>query len=618
MHAEARDATPGNVFPPWAGRVLFVGCANRALAARVRTRPQGEAHGIEWDPEVATAARDAFDSVQEGRPSSVQLAFSAGYLDAVVVDEWGRLPEAAESFLPGITPVLAAHGCLLFRDCDQPEQSISRLLASVGFRRYAAFEDAFAVMAVRTGYDPLSHARDLFAKGRPADGYDVLCHVPEGFFDDPELPVVVEFEKQLALLARDNTEPGEGRLERFFQAQFSFYVVVSVAPDFSQAYQCQAEFWRRLGDVGMAQRLLRCVHTAYPSDEVANVLTARAPAPYARDQAAMWQGEGVQPRVLMVLNDGRPHYGLDVLYDGLCAALGDECVVEFPWKPTLHGGSPRDAEQTYARYPCLFDRPGEPIGLDAVIERLRRGLFDCVIYGDLERTIDATAVRRIMEASTDLPLFVVDQQDDPQFNLPGVLEYLGRPAAAAYFKRELLHCVDFGPHTYPLPFAYPASRIPGELAGERTRPLFWAGHRQFGLRRLYLDRIEAVQGWDLRHGYLPEDYIRELLASRMGLSLFGVGFDTIRYWEVPAHGALLLAERVPIRIPHDFEDGRTAVLFDDLEDLQRKLAHCLAHEDEAQAIAAAGHEHLKHHHTGEARACQMLAWMQQYLEAGGS
>jgi len=618
MHAEAKGPTPGSVFPRWAGRVLFVGCANRALAAQVRARPHGEAHGIEWEAEVVTAARDAFDSVQEGRPSSVQLAFPAGDFDAVVVDEWGRLPEALGAFLPEITPVLAAHGCLLFRDCDLPEQQVTRLVASVGFRRYAAFEDAFAVMAVRTGYDPVAHARDLFAEGRPADGYEVLCHVPEGFLEDPGGPVVVEFEKQLALLARDNTEAVEGRIERFFKAQFSFYVVVSVVPDLSQAYQCQAEFWRRLGDPGMAQRLLRCVQAAFPSDEVAKVLTAPGAAPYARDQAALWHGEGVQPRVLMVLNDGRPHYGLDVLYDGLCAALGDECVVEFPWKPTLHGGSPQDAEQTYARYPCLFDRPGEPIGLDAVLERLRRGLFDCVIYGDLERTIEATAVRRIMEAASDLPLFLVDQQDDPHFNLPAVLEYLGRPAAAAYFKRELLHCVDFGPHTYPLPFAYPASRIPREVAGERARPLFWAGHRQFGLRRLYLERIEAMQGWDLRHGYLPEDYTRQLLASRIGLSLFGVGFDTIRYWEIPAHGALLLAERVPIRIPHDFEDGRTAVLFDDLEDLQRKLAHYLAHEDEARTIAAAGHVHLERYHTGEARARQMLAWMQRYLKSGGS
>jgi len=476
-------------------------------------------------------------------------------------------------------------------------------------------------MGVRSAYDPIAHARDLFAKGRPADSYEVLCGIPAGFFDDPEQPIVVEFEKQLTLLARDNTEPAEGRLERFFQAQFSFYVVASAAPDFSQAYQCQAEFWRRLGDAGMARRLLRSVQAAYPSDDVAAMaagLEGSAGAHRRREEAPRWEGEGPAPRVLMLLNDGRPHYGLDVLYDGLCTVLGDERVVGFPWKPTLHGRVPEDSEQTYARYPCLCNRPGEPMGLDALVGLLRKGFFDGVVYGDLERTIDADALRQIMDAASGLPLFVVDQQDDPQFNLPGVLAYLGRPAAAAYFKRELLHCADFGAHTYPLPFAYPAGRIPDDVSGERPRPLFWAGHRQFGLRRLYLDDLEAQLGFSLDEVYLPEAYNRELVASRMGLSLFGVGFDTIRYWEIPAHGALLVAERVPIRIPHDFEDGETAVLFDDLEDLREKLRHYLAHEDEAQAIAVAGHEHLKWHHTSEARARQMLAWMQPFLGTSGS
>ena len=87
----------------------------------------------------------------------------------------------------------------------------------------------------------------------------------------------------------------------------------------------------------------------------------------------------------------------------------------------------------------------------------------------------------------------------------------------------------------------------------------------------------------------------------------------MRYWEVPAHGCMLLSERLPIRIPHNFRDGESAVFFDDLEQLETRLAHYLASPEDARAIGRAGHEHLKHYHTGSARARQMMGWIDQCL-----
>ena len=104
--------------------------------------------------------------------------------------------------------------------------------------------------------------------------------------------------------------------------------------------------------------------------------------------------------------------------------------------------------------------------------------------------------------------------------------------------------------------------------------------------------------------------------SRIGLNIFGFGFDTVRYWEIPAHGAMLLAERLPIDIPHNFVDGESAVFFDDLSDIEQKLAYYMEHLDEAAAIAARGHTHFMKYHTASARARQMLGWMQSRLFEG--
>ncbi|MDZ4860169.1 MAG: glycosyltransferase, partial [Candidatus Hydrogenedentes bacterium] len=111
-----------------------------------------------------------------------------------------------------------------------------------------------------------------------------------------------------------------------------------------------------------------------------------------------------------------------------------------------------------------------------------------------------------------------------------------------------------------------------------------------------------------------EMYKQSLADSRIGLSFFGFGFDTVRYWELAAHGCMLLAERPLVRIPFNFIAGESANFFDDLPELEQKLAHYLAHPDEAQMIATAGHSHFLKYHTTSARARQFLGRIQMIMK----
>lgn len=65
-----------------------------------------------------------------------------------------------------------------------------------------------------------------------------------------------------------------------------------------------------------------------------------------------------------------------------------------------------------------------------------------------------------------------------------------------------------------------------------------------------------------------EDYFHLIARSKMGLSIRGAGFDTVRYWEIVAAKRLLVSETPYIHIPYNFEHGKHALFYQpDLSDL---------------------------------------------------
>jgi hypothetical protein len=263
----------------------------------------------------------------------------------------------------------------------------------------------------------------------------------------------------------------------------------------------------------------------------------------------------------------------------------------------------------------MFDRRGARYSLEEILRQLERGEFDVVIYGDIEGFVEEQVMKSIRAAAGATPIVLFDAQDDPLDKWDKAEAYIGG-GLRIHFKREMLSCWDYGERTVPMPFAYADQRVPRGDGRARSIPLFWAGHRQFALRRLYLEQIEAKFGFDLSKSYKQEKYAAALCDSRIALNVFGFGYDTVRYWEIPAHGAMLLAERMPIDIPHNFVDGQSAVFFDDLADLEQKLAYYMEHLEESAAIASRGHVHFMKYHTASARAQQMLGWMQSRLFEG--
>ncbi len=553
-------------------------------------------------------------------------------IDALVCtgpEDLAALGEALAQSIPQLKP----HGLCIVACARGTE--LPALLSTAGLREYPVRYDrepsryttidihkksedplhGRGVMAVHADYDPFEHAHALFDSGFPEAAFQVLDGVPVAYLEDPTCALRLALERQIALLAWKRDRPPKPLLKRFYWAQKLFYDVMNMQPRYVPAYVCQAKFWCLVGRPEMARRWLGSVHHANP-DALAEQHLAALPTGPARIETPTaeppWDA-AFRPRVLLI-NHANCDCALDMLYDGLCRVLGADNVTEYPYKAFLHG-APIDEN---IHHPSACNHAGRVWNVAEIEASLRAGEFDAVVYSDVYELLEREAVLRLAHANPALPWVLYDTRDEGWDMLGDVREYLDGHGVVAQFKREMLAGSDYGPRCFPLPLAYSDGRVPNAVDGPRDRDVFWAGHRHFGLRRLYLDYLEERLGRSFDQIYEPEEYAEALGRARIGLDFYGLGYDTVRYYELAAHGCMLLAERKPIVIPNNFRDGVHAVLFDDLPDLEAKLRYYLEHEDEAAAIARAGHAHMRRHHTASARAKQFLARLHDLLPTEAS
>ena len=544
-------------------------------------------------------------------------------MDCIVVGPHQWSQEIMPDFLLKLKQLLGKNGQISFitnskNDLISPR--IDGILATVGLMRYrlgplehkTSTPNLWGLVIVASDYNPVAHARDLAEAERPDGAIEILDNIPADMIVSNELLVHLALEKQKHYLSwqrlRSSIDPPHAL---FTRERREFAQVTAIAPGNLESYRLHAQFWKRIGRTDMAHRVLRSIAHLDTNLSMASQrddsLIEAASSPV--EESPVWDKDAPPPRILIITHT-YSDYGMDTLYHGLCKLLGHHNVVEFPWKPTLHGQNFEAANN----YPCVFSYPGLPLSVSELEAELRQGKFDLILYGDVVQMAHADDVRRLVNANPDIPVILYDTWDDCHIPLERLLRYTGRDRFDLIFKREMLDGVDYGPDTFPLPFGYALQREPTVPQGEKKQSLFWAGKREFGLRALYIQYLEKKLGHPLDRQYDQATYQRELGNSRMGLSFFGCGFDSVRYWELPAHSVMLMAERPPIRIPHNFVDGQTAVFFDDLPEMAAKLDYYLNRPQEMARIAEAGHAHYLKYHRCENRARQMLGRVDRHLK----
>ncbi len=329
-------------------------------------------------------------------------------------------------------------------------------------------------------------------------------------------------------------------------------------------------------------------------------------------------------RVLYVANE-QPDFLQDLVFHGLVALLGEENVIDCPRIARYRLAPPEGTP-----FPMLwFDLPPrEPVDvLDAL------GEVDAVVIASLQDGAIGAA-SRVLDAAPRAPVAFLDGADDPYVRAvarrvdvyfkcetllgSGLrrrlvplrrLRDLRSDRAVDPLRRQIALATDRSPRVVPLPLGAVASGI--EPAGEQRYDVSFLGSLTSPERRLLRDQLEGLAGEGLRvfaqlgeERPLPwHEYMAALSASRIAISVRGLGFDTYRYWEIPYAGALLLAEQPRIVVPDNFADGVEAVFApaDRLVDRARELL-----EADTGEIAARGRAKLLSAHTSVERARTVL------------
>lgn len=295
-------------------------------------------------------------------------------------------------------------------------------------------------------------------------------------------------------------------------------------------------------------------------------------------------------------------YGSAMLWDGLCKTLGEDKVIDFPLKMQFHGSSP---------WPFIVNRPGHSFSETDILDMK----FDFLCLASTRKS-NTELVLRWKDAGVKLPPIVLVDQDEPT---QAPMAHISMFNPICCFKREYVLNRYYPENCYPLPFssAYPLYE-PTEFVEERPIDVCCMMADNHPNRRWISWLIESLGHCGYRivssfHRHVDwNEYITTLQKSKIGVSVRGVGFDTVRFLEVVASHCLLLSDESPLVRPYPFLDWKHCVYYHE-GNLAWMIEHFLSDAYMRIQIADAGYRHLKQYHTTEVRATYFLEKVSGHL-----
>lgn len=177
--------------------------------------------------------------------------------------------------------------------------------------------------------------------------------------------------------------------------------------------------------------------------------------------------------------------------------------------------------------------------------------------------------------------------------------FVAQKQAVEGFKRDGVANPIWLPHAFE-PLAYPKQEN-----FTKNFDVCFIGHVNSKNREDALERLfKEFPNFDYGQALFEE------VAKRFGNSkiVFNIAMKddiNMRCFEALGSGSFLLTDRIP-HIEELFEDKKHLVLYDGLDDMVEKANYYLKHDDERNAIAQAGYEHVMANHTIQHRVNVML------------
>jgi ADP-heptose:LPS heptosyltransferase len=305
-------------------------------------------------------------------------------------------------------------------------------------------------------------------------------------------------------------------------------------------------------------------------------------------------------------------YAQDLLYTGLCKRLGRDSVFDYPWNPKYH--------IPYWSYPKGLGY----LGLKDLGSITRKRDFDLFIlasskpdavsrYESVIQSIPPSAVTCFLDGG-DYPSVAGDLSE---LFYSRFLEIDRVRPFDLILKREYLIDGVYEDRVKPFPLSFAShwiSRV-GHLR-KLYDVTFWAVESST-VRSLAFELLRGKFDCDVngtspgqtlrRYTRRGVEYLNALASSRVTISLRGVGWDTLRFWEATALGVATITQVPRIVIPEPFEDGKHVVYVEDsLESLLDKCSELLSDERRRSKMAYAARAHSHKFHSNLVRADYLL------------
>lgn len=331
----------------------------------------------------------------------------------------------------------------------------------------------------------------------------------------------------------------------------------------------------------------------------------------------MIKNSAKKPKILFLCSRSTD-YLQDCLYQGLVSQLGKENIKELPFNPYFHfplRPYPRNlAQQSQGLY-----------------SRLKQGLcdfqYDLVLVAAAKPEVFDLYLQLAPKIPSHVPIVFADGGDRAEIG--GDLAREGRPELYAQatrlrpfdfiLKREYELHAEHAKNVIAMPFAVGQQKLQAALANQvelKYQVTFWAVESdpirsqvlaliedQFDCRENGTTRKQIFKKYKRKGDF----YLEELRRAKITLNFRGVGWDTLRYWEVPALSRFLISQRPQIYIPNNFREGQEIIYCkDDLSDLHELCQYYLQNDEEREKIAKAAGAWSERYHQPADRAAQLL------------
>lgn len=318
---------------------------------------------------------------------------------------------------------------------------------------------------------------------------------------------------------------------------------------------------------------------------------------------------------ILYINRNRSDYLQDILYSGITKISGVSSVVEMPWNDKFH--------LSLKKYPRNIGYKKNSL-MRSLVSRLGRNDYDLVIVASCHPDTLSLYLGLMPGISDDVPRVFIDGGDWPQ--LAGDLDRIGgrglydeiiqqRPFDFI-FKREVIIGESYDDNVFPLPFGFNFDRIPTLPDEKKYDVSFWAVESdpvRTQALTLLQDKFDCASNGTERNQVMSkykrkgDFYLQELSRCKICLNFRGAGWDTLRYWEVPALGGFMITQKPGIVIDNNFVDRQDVVYCKpDLSDLIELCEYYLENEEEREQIARNALRRTKEFHTDRSRAEYVL------------